>query len=252
MSTRVFVAGDPDQPNPTKKMNPSTHKKKHLFAPAIVAGILMACSTAQAATVIASADSRGRQGTSPQSPTTTDTALLAVGPVSGSDSFFRTYLTFNLTNETAATTVSLTVFSASDASSEANTITNLVQNFTLFSLASNWNNASNDPLPGGTDLATFTTTLGVNPDGDITFSSAALTSAFNAAVGGTLYLGIYSPEGEAAASGTRAFQWFRPTDVGGSSYLAGEEPTLTYTPIPEPSAALLGSLGLLALLHRRR
>jgi hypothetical protein len=231
-------------------MKPSTRKKNHLFTPAIAAGILMAGSTAHAASVIASADSRGRQGTSAQSPTITDTALLGIGPVSGSDAFFRTYLTFNLTSESAATTVSLTVFSASE--NENNTTTNLVQNFTLFSLASNWNNASNNPLPGGTDLATFTTTLSSNPDGDITFSSAALTSAFHAAVGGTLYLGIYSPEGEAAASGTRAFQWFRPRDVGGSSYLAGEEPTLTYTPIPEPSAALLGSLGLLALLRRRR
>ena len=68
----------------------------------------------------------------------------------------------------------------------------------------------------------------------------------------TLYLGIYSPEGEAAVSGTRSFQWFRPTDVGGSNYLAGEEPTLTYTPVPEPSTALLLGLAFLRLLRRRR
>jgi hypothetical protein len=202
--------------------------------------------------VIASADSRGRQGTSAETPLATNTALLGIGPVSGSASFFRTYLAFDLTDETLATTVSLTVFSADNASGEANTTTNLVQNFTLFSMGSDWDGASNNPLPGGTDLATFTTTLGASPNVDFTFSSAALTSAFNAAVGGTFYLGIYSPEGEAAASGTRAFQWFRPTDVGGSSYLAGEEPTLTYTPIPEPTAALFGGLGLLALLRRRR
>jgi hypothetical protein len=213
----------------------------------------MIATNVDAATVVANFDSRGRQvnSASAQSPTFANTAILAVGSVSGSSDFFRTYLAFDLTNEEQATTVSLTLFAGSGSSfNESNTTTDLLQNFTLFSMASSWDGASNNPLPGGTDLATFATTLSANPAGNVTFSSNDFTAAYNAAVGGWLYLGIYSPEGEAAASGTRAFQWFRGTD--GSDSVDGERPTLSYTAIPEPTTALLGGLGLLALLRRRR
>lgn len=219
----------------------------------LLVAALTGVQIASAATIIASSDSPGRTSGS-VTPTTANTARLGVGPVSGSSDSYRTYLTFNLTSAQLATTVSLTLFDGGN--NEANTTVGsngqtLDQTFTLFQVASNWDGVT--PMPLGTNLATWTTTgLGSNPSGDLTFSSTALTSAFNAAVGGTLYLGIYSPQGEAAAATTRGFKTFRPTDVGGSEYLAGEEPTLTYTPVPEPSAALLGGLGMLALLRRRR
>jgi len=232
--------------------------KSHIIPRLTVLSAVLASAqlAAAAVTILPTHDSRGRvqDGVVTTIPTADNDTRLGVGPVDGSDDYFRSYLAFDLTSELAAVpTETLTVNLFDAGANENNTTTGFTQNFTLFQVASDWDGVS--PLPGGTDLASVELTFGTgNAVANLSFSSAALTSAFNDAVGGMFYLGIYSPEGEAAAPGTRSFLWLSSLEsstAGGGSD-SGARPSLTYTPIPEPSTALLGGLGLLYLLRRRR
>jgi hypothetical protein len=173
--------------------------------------------------IIASADSRAEtnQTTPISNASTTD---LGLGLVSSGRSF-RSYLSFDLSGALSATgDTKLTLFD--NGANEANT-SSVTQTFSLFVLPADWN-GQNQPGPVGTVVATVTRTPAIgNETGDLTFASAALTSAFNNALGGTLHLGIRSGSENAAA---RSFVWF------GSMEDPGLEPRLVYTPdyVAEP------------------
>lgn len=153
---------------------------------------------------------------------TTATALdpsnpndLAVGPISSTD-YFRTYLAFDLSGAPPATgETSLILY---PTGTENNTAS-IAQTFTLFSLGSPWN-GSTQPGPVGTSIATAAfTPLAPNDARGIRFTGTALTTAFNNARGGTLYLGIRS---SAEGANARSFVWL------GSREDTGLEPRLVY------------------------
>jgi hypothetical protein len=163
------------------------------------------------------------------SPTTNNISNLAVGPVDGSNNYFRTYLTFDLTSAEMVEDVKLTLTHGNYG--EGNT-SSLAQIFTLFGVASDWNGVAAHG-PEGTALATQNITPAIGDDKQsVSFRSEALTAAFNAAVGGTLYLGIKS-DAESASAGIRSFMFF------GSVEDAGREPKFTYSDIPMAGADVL-------------
>jgi hypothetical protein len=139
-----------------------------------------------------------------------NTADLGVGPLTAT-SYTRTYMTFDLSaltvNDTAVT-VKLKLF---NTGGEGNTSA-LPQVYTLFQISSDWNGTAG-PGPEGTALATVNITPAVGTDTqDIEFSSANLVTAFNNAIGTTLYLGIKSDK-EGAAN--RSFTFFNSTEDPG-------------------------------------
>lgn len=163
---------------------------------------------AESATIIVSQDSRAR----PSEPTLSGTNSndLAVGPIASGD-YFRTYLTFDLTSAAAASDVSL--FLTNDTSNENNS-SSLSQVFTLFQVASNWSGQA-QPGPLGTSLATINITPSTgNATQNVSFNSPALTSAFNAALGGNFYLGIRS---DAEGVDARSFLWLNSLEGGSNS-----------------------------------
>lgn len=198
-------------------------------------------ASAQAATVIATFDSRSDTSlTDPLS--TASTSDLAIGLVSSGRSF-RTYLTFDLSGETAAAGVTTLILN--DRGANENNSSSVAQTVSLFVLSSDWDGLA-QPGPTGTPLASASLTPSTgNSSGNLTFSSAELTDAFNDALGGNLYLGISS---DLEGTDARSFGWF------GSIEDPGFEPTLNYTPVPEPGSGilLLGGMGLLAFRRSRR
>ena len=196
----------PEHDKTQRTMNPS-----QIFRLALMVGSLVGPSPVSAqTTLLPSADARSRQQADPTSANAGDTNRLGVGPVNGSDDYFRSYLAFDLTNEESASVVILTLPSTN--APESNTASGFTQNFTLFQVASDWDGVS--PPPNGTDLASHELTLDpVASSGmGLAFSSPALTAAFNDAIGSTLYLGVSSPEGEAAPPGTRSFLWLTSSE----------------------------------------
>jgi MYXO-CTERM domain-containing protein len=85
-------------------------------------------------------------------------------------------------------------------------------------------------------------TAGVIWTTTVTPSQNALTGAFTQFTANNI---------AAANIGQTLFLRFE-SNAGLDEYAAVDDVTLTVSPIPEPSAALLGGLGLLALLRRRR
>lgn len=143
---------------------------------------------------------------------------LGVGPIS-SGRFSRTYLTFDLTGASAATGDMTLVLSP--AGSENNT-SSVPQTFTLFVLASDWDGAA-QPGPDGTAVATVSfTPQNPNDNRSIRFTSAALTTAFNNALGGNLYLGIKS---DVEGPDVRSFVFLAPRE---EPDFLGFEPRLNY------------------------
>lgn len=241
-------------------MKPSTRKNNHLFAPAIAAGIIMAGSTAQAAVLVVGV---GANSTIRASATNQGISqLLFAGDTTNADDFLRSAVAFDLSNPllTGATINSATVtfFSReSDGTSQSTTITlnlhQLTSSFTNGGVTwtsrngtDNWTNAGGD---FGGVLASASgnpRTIGVNTS--MAFSSASLATAVDGAVGGTLNLLLKSNTEDTTTR--NIFQFASTRNVLNAA--TGPTLTIDYTPIPEPSAALLGSLGLLALLRRRR
>jgi hypothetical protein len=147
---------------------------------------------------------------------------LAVGPVSSTD-YFRTYLAFDLSSAPSATGETSLILHPSG--SENNT-SSLAQTFTLFSLGSHWN-GSTQAGPVGTSIAsTAFTPQAPNDSRSIRFTGAALTTAFNNARGGTLYLGIRS---SAEGANARSFVWLASRED------AGLEPRLVYVAGTSPN-----------------
>ena len=205
-------------------------KKYPVASVAFFAAVLVSLPS-NAATFTPSADSRAETDANGPGPTAATTSDLAVGPVSAGRSF-RTYLTYDLSSLTVADTAQGVTLDLFNIGSESNT-SSLPQVYTLFHVASDWDGAL-QPGPSGTALATFNITPSLGNDtNDIQFASAALTTAFNNAIGGNLYLGILSDLENADA---RSFTWF------GSSEDAGLEPLLTSV-VPEPTSAALILLG---------
>jgi hypothetical protein len=187
------------------------------FIPKLPTGLalLLVLASVQAqTTILPTFDDRSRLNhpTTPDNLDQSSTDTLAVGAIDGSNDYFRSYLTFDLSSVPPATTVTLRLFPRLNE----NNTSSLNQTYTLFQLPSDWHGETR-PGPLGTNLATFhfTPETDASDDTTIVFSSAALTSAFNALAGsGILYLGIHSPEAEAAPAGTRSFTWLgsRETD----------------------------------------
>jgi len=150
------------------------------------------------------------------------TGNLYVGPIATND-FARTFLTFDLSGQSAATGITTLSFTVTVVSSlsEGNT-SSTPQIFTLYSLASDWHGtAAPGPAPG-TALATVSFTPSTGDDAQaLSFSSAALTTAFNNALGGNLYLGIKS---DVEGTNVRSFKWMASRED------VGYEPRLTFTP----------------------
>jgi hypothetical protein len=227
------------------KINTTKYALMTALAGAMLAG------PAAAITINPSADALARQQTvgGYTAPLESHSTDLAVGPVSGSDDYFRTYLAFDLSGESLATDATLTMKGAPVTGEFAGVENNdlaLTQTFTLFVTTGDWNNAAS--MPGGTDIATtdLDVTTG-NDTQDLVFTGTALKDAFNSAVGGMLYLGIRSSgETLAPAASDRSFKWFTHSEdaTGG--------PDLDYTPVPEPGSLALLGLGGLLIARRRR
>ena len=181
--------------------------------------VLFTLQPASAATLNPAFDSRSQQNVGPANSATAD---LGVGPVSAT-SYFRTYMTFDLSALTASDTAASVKLKLFNTGGEANTSA-LPQVYTLFQISSNWNGTT-APGPEGTALATVNITPAVGTDTqDIEFSSANLVNAFNNAIGTTLYLGIKTDK-EGAAN--RSFTFFNSTED------SGREPALiTSTTFP--------------------
>lgn len=148
---------------------------------------------------------------------------LGVGPIS-SGRFSRTYLTFDLTSASVAT--GETTLILSPAGVENNT-SSVAQTFTLFVLDSDWDGAA-QPGPEGAPVATisFTPQTGGDDNRGVRFTSAALTTAFNNALGGNLYLGIISDQ---EGPDARSFLWLASRE---EPDVAGFEPRLDYLIAP--------------------
>jgi len=116
-------------------------------------------------------------------------------------------------------------------------------------------------------LSDFTTTIGANdgdPQGQFDVGTADYVIYSPADILGTTTSATIAPEFWAAYTGTNTFnvnfvaiQSFGTSGVGGlqSQTIASQvapSVTVTYSFIPEPTSALLGGLGLLGLLRRRR
>jgi hypothetical protein len=114
-----------------------------------------------------------------------------------------------------------------------------------------YNNAPGLTIGGGVatlDIDTTTkadllfTTIQVANGGTISMTNAGLLSFLNADTDGKVTFIIGAP----AALGDPSFLF------ASEEHATLAAPTLNFTVVPEPSTALLGGLGLLALLRRRR
>ena len=192
--------------------------------------------------------------------------ILFVGDTITANDFLRSALAFDLSNPllTGATitgaTLTFTV-RAADTGSESATITlNLHQLSSSFSNGDGttgvtWTSrdgTNNWTTPGGDFGAALASTTG-NPrtaaaGSTVNFSGASLGSAVQNSIGGTLNLLAKSATEDNTTR--NLFQFASTRNIVGSPVHPG--PVLTIEYIPEPSTALLGALGALCLLRRRR
>lgn len=190
--------------------------------------------------------------------TNQDGGLVLVGDTTTANDFLRGAFAFNLTSPllTGATinsvTLTLTIDARDTGGSANETVTlNLHQLSASFTNGGvTWTSrdgTNNWTTPGGdfggvlaSDSANADT---VNANDTVDFTSAALASAAESAIGGSIYfLAKLDVEND-----TRNIFRFKASNLAGSG-----KPTLTIDYIPEPSTALLGALGMLCLLRRRR
>ena len=146
-----------------------------------------------------------------------------------------------------------------DGASQNTTITlnlhQLTSSFTNDGVTWTSRNGTNNWTNPGGDFGGVLSSASGNPStigagNTMAFSSASLATAVDGAVGGTLNLLLKSDVENTTARNLFRFASSRNTE--GDPDYSGPVLTIDYTPIPEPSAALLGGLGLLALLRRRR
>ena len=200
----------------------------HGHALTAAALLSLAALCAHADTLIPTHDAAGRGSTGTLDRTSTGN--LYVGPI-GTNDFARTFLTFDLSSQSAASGTTTLSFSVSGPASlsESNT-SSIAQTFTLYALTSDWNGAANPGPTPGTVLATVSFTPSTGDDTQsLSFTSTALTTAFNNALGGTLHLGIKS---DVEGTNIRSFKWMASRED------AGYEPKLTFT--PDNSLAIQG------------
>lgn len=195
---------------------------------------------------------QGNQGTS---------QLLFAGDTSNPGDFLRSTLAFDLNNPllTGATinsvTLTLTVREA-DTGSEDTSLTialhELTNSFTNDDVTWTSRNGTDDWTTPGGDFGSSLATVSGNPFTAVTgdtldFSSVALASAAESAIGGSFYLLAKSTTEENTNRNL-----FRFASTRNLSSAEGPVLTIDYTPIPEPSSVLLACLGGVALLRRRR
>ncbi|MFK7910039.1 MAG: DNRLRE domain-containing protein [Akkermansiaceae bacterium] len=234
--------------------------KSKAYIPTLLATALASAQLGSAATLALGATDNstirvglGNQGTS---------AILFAGDTATDDDFLRTAVAFDLSNPllTGATINSATLtFTARDAdSSSANgTITldlhQLSSSFTNDGVTWTSRNGTDNWITAGGDfgaaLASTTGDPGTTAPGDtFSFSSGSLAGAAESSIGGSFYL-LAKTDSENNDSTRRLFRFASSRNTTSAP---GPVLTIDYTPIPEPSTALLGALGGLFLLRRRR
>lgn len=245
-------------------MNPSTHQKNQSFAPAIAAGILMACSTAHAATLALNPTENTtirlntiNQGNSP---------ILFVGDtvenLTLNNEFLRSALAFNLNDPllvgATINSVTLSLFVRTvdiNSADEAITINlhELSSTFTTLGATYTSRNGTDNWTTAGGDFGGVLANISGNPKTAAVgtrfdFTGTSFTSAAQASIGNSFDLLVKSATEDTAFR--NIFQLRSTRDA-----TTAQHPVLTidYTAaIPEPSTALLGGLGVLCLLRRRR
>lgn len=167
-------------------------------------------------------------------------------------------LTLTSTGNGSGATVTLTVFQLSLANEDWVEGT---QNGTvgsgeasakfLTNQTANWAGSAGARTAGtdyvNTSLASFTDNAGTIGTGTLGFTStAAFATTVATAAGGNLNLWVGTP----TLTGANDFFRIASRETAGTT----SDPLLTvnYTLVPEPSAAVLGGLGIIALLRRRR
>lgn len=186
--------------------------------------------------------------------------ILFAGDTTTANDYLRSAVAFDLNNPAligatiTSATLTLTV-RGSDTSSENATITlnlhELTSSFTNDGVTWSSRNGTDNWTTGGGDFGAALASATGNPrtatsGSTVNFSSAGLASAAQDAIGGTFYLLAKSAVENNTAR--NLFQFASSRNVINSS----PGPVLTIEYIPEPSSALLGGIGLVALLRRRR
>ena len=186
--------------------------------------------------------------------------ILFVGDTTTSGDYLRSALAFDLSapalSGATINSATLTFYvRSSDSSSQNTSITlnlhELSSSFTNAGVTWNSRDGTNSWLTPGGDFGGILATASGNPRAAagtaVSFTSATFASAVEDAIGSTFYLLAKSSVEE--NTNRNLFQFTSTRDSNTSRH-----PVLTidYTPVPEPSTAIFGGLGFLALLRRRR
>lgn len=219
---------------------------------AVLSGPIAAAATL---TLTSTADSYIRASQSNEG----DNNLVLIGDTTNTDDFLRGVFAFDL-NNTALTadpviinsaTLTLTSDRIDSSSQDASIVIDFHELSASFTESGvTWfsrNGADNWSSPGG-DFGAVLASASANPTSigvgtEVDWSSAALASAAETAVGGSFHLiGKLNIEDDSQ----RNVFFFESTGASQPRL------TLDYTVVPEPSVAMLGWLGLLAMLRHRR
>ena len=235
-------------------------RRRPISSAAILAAVLAGASIASAATldIDVGANTTIRESATNQGAS----QILFAGDTTTSGDFLRSAVAFDLS---APELVGATINSATvsffvrgaDSSSENATIT-----LDLHQLSSSFTNdgatwlsrdGTNDWTTAGGDFGGVLASASGNPRtasaGDsVAFSGASLASAVEAAVGGDIHLLVKS--GVEGGANRNLFQFASTRNLVNSA--TGPVLSIDYTPVPEASIGLLGMLGGLFLLRRRR
>lgn len=211
---------------------------------------------ADTATFIASADSYIRASQTAQGAN----ANILFGDTASANDYLRGVLAFDLTNPllTGATinsvTLSLTVNIVDTGGSQpglqtielralTSSFANNTVTWTSRNGTDNWVNPGGDF--GGVLATTTADATTVVPGSNLVFSGAGLTSSASSAIGGSYYLLLKLQTEDATRSIFRVV-----ADNGGTTGFSTL--TIDYTPVPEPSAAVLAVGGIVLSFTRRR
>lgn len=192
-------------------------------------------------------------------------AILFAGDVNDNPSdneLMRTTVAFDLSApELVGATINTATLSffirEADGTSENATVTlnlhELTASFTNDGVTWTSRDGTNNWTTPGGDFGGILASASGNPttvsnNDNLDFAGAGLTSAVQGAIGGDLNLLVKSSTEDIVARNLLRFASSRNT----AGAATGPVLTLDYTPVPEPSAALLGGLGFMFLLRRRR